>query len=532
MMKFKCYYYSPSVSWDSDSLFFSTPPLYLNSFLRVNHPDIAENVEWQKMQFNTLTQQQLIDELNKYQSNVLCVTSYIWNSNLILNVLNGIKKLLGRKITIIMGGPSTDVVRNKTFLQDNPDLDFAVYSQGEQAFADILQHVSGTKKLSLIHSKNVSWRDNNKIKVADFQFYKLEKISPYLISKDLIELALNDPDYADKEFVLPYETSRGCPYNCSFCDWTSGLTHKTYFRKFDIEAEIDTLGQLGITNIHLSDANFGQHKQDIEIAKTFVRLRKEKKYNFKIEKTNFSKLLKDRVFEIVDVLIEGGLLDNIKFAVQDVNEKILENIERPDIPFEQHRIYIDNVSKKYPQVNIGIELIQGLPGQTRETWEENLIKTAPYKPVIYFWNILPNSPAGYDQDYRNKMQIQTHFCNLIDYTQETDDNTISKSMEFVTSTYSYNFDDYCYFTLLSKIFTVPELNYSNDLIQRKHLIALVKQSVFLDETIKTIKNSIETHQEFKINQSVINFIKNLIRENKDKLPREYIKSVLLGLKND
>ena len=530
MMKFKCYYYSPSVSWDSDSLFFSTPPLYLNSFLRVNHPDIAENVEWQKMQFNTLTQQQLIDELNKYQSNVLCVTSYIWNSNLVLSVLKNIKKLLGRNITIIMGGPSTDVVRNKTFLKDNPDLDFAVYSQGEQAFADILQHISGTKKLSLIHSKNVSWRDNNKIKVADFQFYKLEKISPYLISKDLIELALNDPDYAGKDFVLPYETSRGCPYNCSFCDWTSGLTHKTYFRKFDIEAEIDTLGQLGVTNIHLSDANFGQHKQDIEIAKTFVKLRKEKNYNFRIEKTNFSKLLKDRVFEIVDILIEGGLLTNIKFAVQDVHEKILENIERPDIPYDQHKVYIDSVSAKYPHVDIGIELIQGLPGQTRETWENNLIKTAPYKPVIYFWNILPNSPAGYNQEYRQQMKIATRFCNLIDRATETDDNTVSSQMEFVTSTYSYTFEDYCYFTLLSKIFTLPVFNKANKILERKQLIDLIKTNSKLNETINDIKNSIETNNEFRINQLAENFMKYLIKENKNTLPREYIKLILLGLK--
>jgi radical SAM superfamily enzyme YgiQ (UPF0313 family) len=518
------------VSWDSDSLFFSTPPLYLNSFLRVNYPDIAEKIVWQKMQFNTLSQKDLIAELNMYQSNILCVTSYIWNNSLILNSLTGLKEKLGRDITIIMGGPSTDVVRNKTFLQQNPDLDFAVYSQGEQAFADILQHLLGIKKLSLLNSRNVSWRDNNKIKVADFQFYKLEKISPYLISKDLIELVLNDPDYAGKDFVLPYETSRGCPYNCSFCDWTSGLTHKTYFRKFDIEEEIDTLGRLGITNIHLSDANFGQHKQDIEIAKTFARLRKEKNYNFRIEKTNFSKLLKDRVFEIVDILIEGGLLHNIKFAVQDINEKILENIERPDIPYDQHKVYIDKVSVKYPHVDIGIELIQGLPGQTRESWEDNLIKTAPYKPVIYFWNILPNSPAGYDQEYRQRMKIGTHHCNLIDYTQETDDNTMVKSMEFVTSTYSYSFEDYCYFTLLSKIFTLPVLRTANELLERKVVIELVKHCTKLNDTVNAIKNSIETNREFEINHIVETFMKLMIKENKEKLPKNYIKSILVGLR--
>ena len=528
MNKIKCYYYSPSVSWDSDSIFFSTPPLYLNSYLRVNYPELAEQLEWQKMQFNTLSQDKLVEDLIKFDSDILCVTSYIWNSGLILDSIKGIKKLLKKDIKIIMGGPSTDVVRNKNFLSEHTDLDFAVYSQGEQAFADILQHISGTKKLSVLTSKNVSWRDCNKIKVADFMFYKLEKISPYLISKDLIEMVINDPEYQGREFVLPYETSRGCPYNCSFCDWTSGLTHKTYFRKFDIEEEIDTLGRLGIINIHMSDANFGQHKQDVEIAKTFVKLKKEKNYNFKIEKTNFSKLLKDRVFDIVEILIEGDLLQNIKFAVQDTNEKILENIERPDIPYQDHRNYIDNIAKKYPDVDIGIELIQGLPGQTRDTWEQNLIRIQPYKPVIYFWNILPNSPAGYDSEYKNKMQIKTHLCNLIDYSDT--ENTNSKKMEFVTSTYSYSFEDYCYFTLLTKICTLPSLSESHKHIDRVKLFELIKISNHLQNSINSIKESIEKGEENKINSISIDFLKKFSKEFYNILTKEYVISIITGTK--
>jgi radical SAM superfamily enzyme YgiQ (UPF0313 family) len=489
---------------------------------------LAEQLEWQKMQFNTLSQDKLVEDLIKFDSDILCVTSYIWNSSLILASIKGIKKLLKKDIKIIMGGPSTDVVRNKNFLSEHTDLDFAVYSQGEQAFADILQHIAGTKKLSVLTSKNVSWRDGNKIKVADFMFYKLEKISPYLISKDLIEMVINDPEYQGREFVLPYETSRGCPYNCSFCDWTSGLTHKTYFRKFDIEEELDTLGKLGVTNIHLSDANFGQHRQDVDIAKTFVKLKKEKNYNFRIEKTNFSKLLKDRVFEIVEILIEGKLLHNIKFAVQDTDEKILENIERPDIPYHEHRQYIDNVAKKHPHLDIGIELIQGLPGQTRTTWEQNLIKIQPYNPVVYFWNILPNSPAGYDQVYKEKMQLKTHFCNLIDH----DDNeyAVNKKMEFVTSTYSYSFEDYCYFTILTKICTLPSLTETHKHIDRSVLFDMIKNSIHLNDCINSIKYCIENNHEHQINSTVIDFLKKFVKEFYSIVSKEYVVSVITGTK--
>ena len=523
MKKLKCYYYSPGAEWDL--LFLATPPLYLNSFLRVHYPELAEQIEWQKMQYKNLSQAQLVEDLNKFDIDILCISSYIWNSNLIMNSIEGIKKLLKKDINIIMGGPSTDVVRNKSFLKDRPDIDFAVYSQGEQAFADILQHILGIKKLSLLHCKNTSWRDGDKIKVADFQFYKFEKISPYLISKDLIELAINDPDYKDNEFVLPYETSRGCPYNCTFCDWTSGLSHKTYFRKFDIEEEIDTIGKLGIENIHLSDANFGQHKQDVEIAKTIVRLKKEKNYNFKIDKTNFSKLLKDRVFEIVDILIDGEVLHEIKFAVQDTHDEILNNIERPDIPFNEHKVYIDNVNKKYPHIDIGIELIQGLPGQTRETWAQNLIKIQPYRPIVYYWNILPNSPAGYDPDYRNKMQIQSLFCNLI-YADTQEDGLVSPSMEFVISSYSYSFEDFCYFTLLSKICTLPKLQEMHEFIDRAEFFSLINKSDHLNSAILEIKKSIENNKAHHINLVVLDFCKNFTKENHKSLPKDFVRFVL------
>jgi hypothetical protein len=230
----------------------------------------------------------------------------------------------------------------------------------------------------------------------------------------------------------------------------------------------------------------------------------------------------------VEILIEGKLLHNIKFAVQDTDEKILENIERPDIPYHEHRQYIDNVAKKHPHLDIGIELIQGLPGQTRTTWEQNLIKIQPYNPVVYFWNILPNSPAGYDQVYKEKMQLKTHFCNLIDH----DDNeyAVNKKMEFVTSTYSYSFEDYCYFTILTKICTLPSLTETHKHIDRSVLFDMIKNSIHLNDCINSIKYCIENNHEHQINSTVIDFLKKFVKEFYSIVSKEYVVSVITGTK--
>lgn len=528
MNKLKLFYYSPSVPSSETSLFFSTPPLYLNSYLRVHDPELADSIEWQKLHFLHLTQDQLAAKLNELDTDVLCITLYIWNQRETLAVIRGIKQLLKKDIKIIAGGPSTDVVRNKNFLAENPDIDYAVYSQGERAFRDVIAHLQGIQKLSMLTTKNVAWRQDDRTRITDFEFIRLEQISPYLISSDLIKQTINDPDYKNFTFTLPYETSRGCPYNCSFCDWTSGLTHKTYFRKFDPEQELEVLGQLGLLYLHLSDANFGQHKNDVEVARTMVRLKKEKGYNFLIHNTNFSKLQKQRVFEIVDILLAGGVLHAIKFAVQDTHDFILENIERPDVPWTEHRKYIDAAHAKYPDSNFGVELIQGLPGQTRETWEKNFIDTQPYTPLIFYWTILPNSPAGYDQDYKKRMKLKSVLSDL-PFVNEINSSNELRS-ETIIETLSYSTNDYAYMTLLSQIFSGMNLRRLMKGVDRQLVIELVKQQPNLDSVVNEIEKCILICNSSRINLIVMDFLKQIILANPKKFTNDFTKKFIKIMK--
>ncbi len=524
MNKAKILYYCPSVQSNdtfNETLFMPTPPLHLNSYLKIYHPELSNRIFWKKFQFLMLDQQQLINKIIEHDIDILCITLYIWNQKRVLNQIANIKTKIPKEVKIIVGGPSTEIVRNKNFLLQNPDIDFAVYSQGEQAFADILNHIFDIKKLSLLTCKNVAWRENNKTKIADFEFLRLDKINPYTNSRELVKQIVDDPDYKNLNLTLPYETSRGCPYTCSFCDWTSGLSHKTYFRKFNIEEELEFFAEHGILRFHLSDANFGQRKTDIEVAKAWVKLKETKGYDFKIHNTNFSKLEKERVFEIVDILLKGNIIESLKFAVQDTHENILNNIDRPDIPWDQHKLYMNNVKNNFPHIDFGIELMQGLPGQTRETWENNFINIAPYKPIVYTWTILPNSPAGYDNDYKNKMKLKTLHSN-VSFLNELrwDDWDEELLTETVVQTYSYDLDDYAYFTLISQIFT--DVRFCKIFLQknRKEIIFLIKNSNNLDKTVKEIKDGIVHSRPKDIKKSLLEFIKQLALDN----PAEFTKS--------
>lgn len=515
----RIYFYSPSATGGkvkNSHLYVNTAPAYLHAHILRRDPDLIKHLVWAKIQLLSKTQDQIVKEILDNQCDVICASLYIWNSHQILETLNGIKGKIPWPVTVIVGGPSVDPHRDREYVLRYPDVDFAVYAQGEEAFLSVMQHLVQGKPLNVLNTKNLSWAKDQQAKVSQFEFLRQSAGSPYVEAQDVLQQIVDDPEYQGMDFFMPYETSKGCAYNCTFCDWTSGLTHKVSHRKFPWEEELDVLGRLGLTNFHLSDSNFGQHRQDIDIARTMARLKQEKGYPFFITDTNFSKLRKKESFEILKILLDAGIVKNPKFAVQDVHDFILENIERPDVPWVEHRAYIQEIKDLYPDFECRIELIMGLPGQTRDTWEETLIAVDLGFPTIYPWTILPNSPAGYDKEYRERMAIKTINIPLA-WGNEV-------SNEVVIGTYSYDIDDYAYFLLAGEL---VRNNFGSKIQNRRLMFNLARKSQYLDQTLEIIKRSFIENDGPTFFRCVEDFLTKLITEFKYEWDRDIVKNFVL-----
>lgn len=499
------YFYSPrSTAFKvlKDHLYINTTPLYLNEFLKTHYLDLAEKINWGKIDFFPRSQKQLVEYIDQHDIDILCISLYIWNINE-LETIKNIKSKINRPLKIVVGGPSCNAFSDDNFLLENPDVDYAVFAQGEQAFADILSFEIDHRPLSVVNSKNLCWRTkDNKIKKSQFKFVKPGHSSPFLNNRQLLEQIISDPEYANYIFIVPYETSKGCPHSCSFCDWTAGLTHQAGHRTFDIESELDLLGSLGLVTFHPSDANFGQHRQDIEIARTMARLKKQKGYDFFIRDTNLSKTKKDQAFAALEILLEANIVKKAKFAIQDTNELVLKNVDRPDMPWPKHSELINGIRQKFPKVVCEIELILGLPGQTRDTWEQTLIDVEDFSSVSYPWMLLPNAPVGYNKDYREKMGIKLRELKL------STEQTHSHDM-VITETYSYNFKDYCYFWLISNILN---WKFVADIQPRRKLFNRIKLSQHLDQTLCNIQQGFDSKRPDLVFESVKKFIAVLFVE--------------------
>jgi len=522
--KLKIYFYSPCVTTFyrpveahakmGSGVFVNPTPLYLDSYIRRNEPDLLDKFEWAHLQYLPLTREEFIKDIENYQVDVVALSIYTWNKAEVLSLIKDIHKDLSRSVKIIIGGPSVDVVRNDQWLLDLPEIDFAIYAQGEVPFVSVLKHYLGIEKISVLKTKNVAWVENGKVRKADYEFTKIKNGSPIVDSAELLERVARDPQLQGKLLQFPYETSRGCPYKCSFCDWTSGLSHKMSKRKFHFEDELEKLGELGIVDLYLADSNFGMFPEDIEIAKTLARLKREKNYNFYIHGNNFSKTKKDIVFEIADIFAAAGLTHYLKFSIQDIDENVLKNIDRPDISWEKHINYILKLKEAHPNMIVAADIISGLPGQTRKTWAR-LYSELCYHNIhlhIYDWEMIPNSPAAYDKEYQERMKLKTI---------TTKRGSVSRDL--VVETISYSMQDYAYFKVLQQIYDGYFRNHAPAFPKFIKLIDNVKNlDHYLNDICANLKND-----EFFFG-AVKDIMKQIIQHNYKDLNPTFIKHVVLN----
>jgi tRNA A37 methylthiotransferase MiaB len=390
--------------------------LQLKTYIDILFEDTAPHVQWLiPIQQETDTKD-LVKHILQNDVDVLCTSHYLWNHEFLMQQIAEIKAL-APKITVIAGGPSIDVNNNNNFFKQYPYIDYAVYGAGEQAFADIVNHLVFDKPLIAFNSSNCAWKHpvSGYPVVADYKFVKMLNVSPFVHNKKMFEDMVQDAKKTKSAVWLPYTLTRGCPYSCTFCDWNSGLGNKVSRRKNTYQQEIDLFQQVGLTNIYLSDANVGQYDEDVDMIEYFAQKNLTENAKFHVS-GNFSKLKKENNLKIFNIMAKGCLVNKtLNFSVQDVNRQVLNNIDRPDVGWEVHVSMANELREKYPHLIVKAQLIYGLPGQTPATWRHTLDQVTQQNifPIIFLNEPLPASPAIYNPEYQKKFQFEYIYSNRI-----------------------------------------------------------------------------------------------------------------------
>ena len=296
-------------------------------------------------------------------SDLVAFSTYVWNHRYNYKLAR-LVKTFNPKCTIVFGGPEPAIEDPKLF-EKEPFMDLVIKMEGEITFRRILEeygtdysHIEGL----LINSPTGLINTGDPKRINDLD----DVPSPYLTGIFDRVMAEN-PDVI---WNATLETNRGCPYQCTFCDWGSLTYNKV--KKFELQRVYDELDWIGehCGFVTITDANFGMFvERDNMIVDKLIEVQKRwgKLSSFSM---TWAKNQKNEVVDIVKKLIDESpnFGQGLTVSVQSMDNDVLENIKRRNL--DQHKI--DEIFALCDKNNIPVytELILGLPGETVESWKE------------------------------------------------------------------------------------------------------------------------------------------------------------------
>ncbi len=298
-------------------------------------------------------------------NDMVAFSTYVWNHRYNYELARQIKERNPNTV-ILFGGPEPAITDVNIF-RDNPFMDLIICYEGEITFKRVLE-VFDTKNWESVAGLLIN-RNGEAVKTEEAKrIESLEEVeSPYLsgIFDQLIA------DHPEVTWQGTLETNRGCPYQCTFCDWGSLTYNKV--KKFKLErvfAELEWMAQHNFDWISITDANFGMYpERDGMIADKIIECQ-EKYGSPRTFSVAWAKNQKKEVIDIVKKLLDAkGFNQGLTLSVQSLDLDVLENIRRKNMEMNK----LNEVFELCDQRNIPAytELILGLPGETLETWKKN-----------------------------------------------------------------------------------------------------------------------------------------------------------------
>jgi len=437
-----------------------------------------------------------LDKICKEKIDILCISVFMWNKDFLFKLSKLAKQKLPN-LKIIAGGPelSTD---DQDFWDNHEFIDYAVYGDGEAAFLHILDSIMSKTEISE-NAVNIVTR-NQKYPHKVFYDEEFSSFSPYLMNKKEIKTVVDK--IGPEKVYFCWEMSRGCPYSCSFCDWSGGLHTKVKRRNPDWKAELDFFEELNVVSVSINDANWGLYKEDLEIHRYAMTK------NFYFRSGNLPKLNKKMAYEILEMnykrqteLKNQNKLKNpalhFRISLQDINLEVLKNISRPEIPWDEHKKLIQEFTSRNKDINLIAELIIGMPGQTIDSWIDTLselysLNLKQFDPQ--FWLMLPKSPAN-KKIYQEKYQLKTSDL-IFEHVRRTESTSLDHIIDSVNNctgkffkvktvvgTYSCDFTDIITMQALSIILKIFLSLIEKRKINVKKFLYLIKPYVYEDSKL-------------------------------------------------
>ena len=292
---------------------------------------------------------------------VVCVSCYIWNISFVKELMADLTKILP-DADFWAGGPEVSYDAEK-FLAENPEFTGVMVGEGEETFLELSGHYIEQSPADLKDITGVCYRDGEKIVHNGWrQIMDLSSI-PF-VYKDLADF---------KNRIIYYESSRGCPFSCSYC--LSSIDKKLRFRDTEmVKKELQLFIDNKVPQVKFVDRTFNcKHDHAMAIWK-YINEHDNGVTNFHFEIS--ADLLREEELQEMSTMRPG--LIQLEIGVQSTNPDTIKAIHRT-MDFEKLKGIVNRIHS-FGNIHQHLDLIAGLPYEDYDSFRKSFNDVYALKP--------------------------------------------------------------------------------------------------------------------------------------------------------
>ena len=335
---------------------------------------------------------------------VVCVSCYIWNISFVKELMADLAKILP-DADFWAGGPEVSYDAEK-FLSENPEFTGVMVGEGEETFQELSGYYVKKNPEKLENITGICYRDGEKIIHNGWrQIMDLSSI-PF-IYKDLSEF---------KNRIIYYESSRGCPFSCSYC--LSSVDKKLRFRDIEmVKKELQFFIDHKVPQVKFVDRTFNcKHDHAMAIWK-YINDHDNGVTNFHFEIS--ADLLREEELQEMSTMRPG--LIQLEIGVQSTNPDTIKAIHRT-MDFEKLKGIVNRIHS-FGNIHQHLDLIAGLPYEDYDSFRNSFNDVYALKPQqlqLGFLKVLKGSHMmemcrEYGIVYKNREPYEVLSTKWLDY---------------------------------------------------------------------------------------------------------------------
>ena len=331
----------------------------------------------------------ILKDIYLEQPDVICFSCYIWNISFVKELVPDLKKILPH-VDFWAGGPevSYDAVE---FLKKNPAFFGVMVGEGEETFHELAGYYIERKPQTLKEIRGVAFHDETKVPdIVHTGWRELMDLSkvPFAYS-NLTEF---------KNRIIYYESSRGCPFSCSYC--LSSIDKKLRFRDIElVKNELQFFIDNKVPQVKFVDRTFNcKHDHAMAIWR-YITEHDNGITNFHFEIS--ADLLREEELALMKTMRPG--LIQLEIGVQSTNPQTIKAIRRT-MDFEKLKGIVEQIHG-FGNIHQHLDLIAGLPYEGYDSFHKSFCDVYALRPEQFQLGFLKVLKGSHMMEMTGEYQI-------------------------------------------------------------------------------------------------------------------------------